>query len=101
MVELPCPTDKDLQVPNAFSPNTDGFNDQFCLQGWNMCITQFRICIFDRWGEKVFESSDATFCWDGNYKGKALDPAVFVYYITATLGNNESIEKKGNISLIR
>ena len=101
LVELPCSTDKDLKVPNAFSPNDDGVNDQFCLQGWNSCISQFRVCIFDRWGEKVFESADAAFCWDGTYKGKVLDPAVFVYYITATLGNKESLERKGNISLVR
>ncbi len=100
-VEIPCPTDKDLVVPNAFSPNGDGYNDEFCLQGWNYCITQFQIMIFDRWGEKVFQSSDSGFCWDGTYNGRKLDPAVFVYFITATLGNNEGIKKKGNISLIR
>ena len=100
-VEIPCPTDKNLQVPNAFSPNGDGYNDEFCLQGWNYCISQFQITVFDRWGEKVFQSSDPSFCWDGTYRGKQLDPAVFVYYITAILGNNEDISKKGNISLIR
>lgn len=100
-VEIPCPSDKNLQVPNAFSPNADGFNDQFCLQGWNQCITQFTINIFDRWGEKVFESLEPDFCWDGTFKGKPLDPAVFVYYITGTLQNTQSISRKGNISLIR
>ncbi len=57
--------------------------------------------IYNRWGEKVFESTDPSFCWDGTYKGKALDLAVFVYYIVADLTNNEKVERKGNISLIR
>ncbi|MCW3103477.1 MAG: hypothetical protein JWO09_1917 [Bacteroidetes bacterium] len=100
-VEIPCPTNKDLAVPNAFSPNDDGHNDIFCLQGWSNCIQTFNIYIFDRWGEKVFESADAGFCWDGTYRGKALDPAVFVYFITATFSNDNKVESKGNISLIR
>ncbi len=90
-----------LQVPNAFSPNNDGHSDLFTLQGWPPCVSSFSISIFDRWGEKVFETEDASKGWDGNFKGKALDPAVFVYYIKAkTFGGNE-ITKKGNISLIR
>jgi gliding motility-associated-like protein len=100
-VETPCPTNKDLAVPNAFSPNEDGHNDILCLQGWSNCIQTFSIYIYDRWGEKVFESSDAGFCWDGTYRGRALDPAVFVYFITATFSNDTKIETKGNISLIR
>jgi gliding motility-associated-like protein len=100
-VEIPCPTNKDLAVPNAFSPNGDSHNDIFCLHGWSNCIQSFTIYIFDRWGEKVFESSDAAFCWDGTYKGKTLDPAVFVYFINATFTNSTKVDAKGNISLIR
>ncbi|HEX8515143.1 MAG TPA: gliding motility-associated C-terminal domain-containing protein [Bacteroidia bacterium] len=100
-IEIPCPTNKDLAVPNAFSPNGDSRNDIFCLQGWSNCIQSFTIYIYDRWGEKVFESSDASFCWDGTYRGKALDPAVFVYFINATFTNSTKVDAKGNISLIR
>jgi gliding motility-associated-like protein len=100
-VEIPCPTNDDLSVPNAFSPNNDGNNDDFCLQGWDYCISVFIVYIFDRWGEKVFESSDPEFCWDGTYKGKPMDAAVFVYYISAVLNNNDKITRTGNISLIR
>ena len=100
-IESPCPGANDLKVPNAYSPNGDGHNDKICLQGWNDCVTDFTISIYDRWGEKVFESEDPAFCWDGIFKGKMLDPAVFVYYITAKLPNEEKIAKKGNISLMR
>lgn len=105
-VDKPCP---DFAVPNAFSPNNDGHNDKFCLQGWDNCVTKFNILIYDRWGEKVFESLDPSFCWDGTLSptmlsavpGKPLLSAVFVYSITATLKSGEKISRKGNISLIR
>ncbi|HEX8514918.1 MAG TPA: gliding motility-associated C-terminal domain-containing protein, partial [Bacteroidia bacterium] len=100
-VEVPCVTNKELGVPNAFSPNNDGNNDEFCLQGWSACMTQFSILIYDRWGEKVFESSEADFCWDGRFRGKILDPGVFVYIIQARYTVGDNVTKKGNISIIR
>jgi gliding motility-associated-like protein len=100
-VEKPCPTNRDLAVPNAFSPNGDGANDIFSMPGWEDCISNFRIVIFDRWGEKVFESADAAFTWDGTYKGERMNPGVVVYFIQATLFNGEEVQKKGNISLLQ
>ena len=110
-IEIPCPSNRNLGLPNAFTPNNDGVNDKFCLDGWGDCIAKFEILIFDRWGEKVYESADPDFCWDGIYKGKALDPAVFVYYIKATYKvagdlptsaeSSFDVNKTGNISLVR
>jgi gliding motility-associated-like protein len=91
----------DLSLPNAFSPNGDGHNDNFCLQGWDLCVHYFSILIFNRWGEKVFESDKADFCWDGTYNGKMLESDVLVYTITASFPNNNRIDKKGNITLLR
>jgi len=90
----------DLSLPNAFTPNGDGNNDEFCLRGWE-CTKDFNIHIFDRWGENVFESTDPGFCWDGNYQGRLLDAAVFVYVIHAKRNNGDAFIKKGNITLIR
>jgi gliding motility-associated-like protein len=100
-VDVPCITNSDLGVPNAFSPNNDGVNDNFCLQGWSACMNEFSILIYDRWGEKVFESSAADFCWDGTFRGRTLDPAVFVYFINAAYFTGDKVSKKGNISIIR
>jgi gliding motility-associated-like protein len=110
-VEVPCPNNRDMGVPNAFTPNNDGVNDKFCLDGWSSCVKNFEIVIFDRWGEKVFESKDPDFCWDGVYNGKALDPAVFVYYIKANYyvagatpespKGSTDVNRTGNISLVR
>ena len=100
-VETPCSTNKELEVPNAFSPNGDGYNDFFCIPGWEGCIDQFSIYIYDRWGEKVFESEDPSFCWDGTFRGQTMNPGVLVYYIKAAIFNGDKVVKKGNISLIQ
>lgn len=101
-VEIPCSSTIDLKVPNAFSPNSDAVNDEFCLQGWDMCLKEFMVIIFDRWGEKVYESKDPGFCWNGTYLGKQMDAQVFVYHIKATyIDQKDPVVRKGNISLIR
>lgn len=91
----------DLIVPTAFSPNNDGYNDLFILRVVGSCFDSFSFLIFDRWGEKVFETQNISSTWDGTYRGKFLDPGVFVYSINATLFNGEIVSKKGNITLIR
>ncbi len=100
-IEIQCPSNNNFSVPNAFSPNNDGHNDVLKLDGWKNCVTEFTFSIYDRWGEKVFESDDPAKGWDGVFKGKFMDPGVFVYYINATTLDGEKIFKKGNISLIR
>jgi gliding motility-associated-like protein len=93
-------TEQTLDVPNAFTPNGDNNNDEFCLQGWAGCVQSFAISVFDRWGQEVFKSNKANFCWDGTYQGKALNTAVFVYSIKATI-DGKQISKKGNITLLK
>ncbi|MEW6468822.1 MAG: PKD domain-containing protein [Bacteroidota bacterium] len=86
-------------VPNAFSPNGSGYNDVLYVRG--NCIVELHFMVYDRWGEKVFESSDPALGWDGTVNGKVLDPAVFLYYYEAKLINGETVTGKGNVSLIR
>jgi gliding motility-associated-like protein len=100
-VEVNFSGDHNFSLPNAFTPNNDGINDVFCLQGWNTCNERFHIMIYDRWGEKVFESSDPGFCWNGIYKGQLLSGDVYVYSVSATYKDNTEVNKKGNITLIR
>ncbi|MFH0895301.1 MAG: gliding motility-associated C-terminal domain-containing protein [Bacteroidota bacterium] len=96
-VEIQC---GEVFIPNAFSPNNDGQNDLECVFG--NCITEIRFAIFDRWGEKVFETTDPKVaCWDGKYKGEFMNSGVFVYYMKATLLTGEEIERQGNITLFR
>ncbi len=111
IVDMVC---GELFVPNAFSPNNDLSNDRFRVKVGNIaCVQDVQLVVFDRWGEKVFEAtapqfacsdnpSDNTAGWDGTYNGKALDNAVFVYYLTIKLSNStDVIKQKGNVSLIR
>ena len=86
-------------VPNTFSPNGDGYNDYLYLRGNN--LYGIRFSIFDRWGEKVFETTDASIGWDGRYKGKDLDPAVFMYVITVNFNDKKTITETGNVTLVR
>jgi gliding motility-associated-like protein len=95
-VEVNC---GDVFVPNAFSPNNEGKNELECVYG--NCIKSMEFSVYDRWGEKVFTSTDTKICWDGTYKGKKLNTGVFVYYLKATLYNRSEISKKGNINLFR
>jgi len=88
-----------IYVPNAFTPNGDGNNDILYVYG--SVIDHFYFAIFDRWGELIFETTDIHKGWDGTYKGKPLDPAVFVYHLEATCINHLTFEKNGNITLIR
>ncbi len=89
----------ELFVPNAFSPNNDGENEEECI--FNACIKKIYFVIYDRWGEEVFATTDPNECWNGMYKGTIMNSAVFTYYMEAITIQNESITKKGNITLIR
>jgi gliding motility-associated-like protein len=100
-VEIDCISNADYSAPNAFSPNGDGINDAYCLEGWDKCVSTFYIAIYNRWGEKVFDSEDPKFCWDGKFRGNELNSGVFVYYINATVKDVGEIVRKGNITLVK
>lgn len=92
-------------IPNVFSPNDDGINDVFMvLTG---CVREVKkMLIFDRWGEKVFEESntppnDPLYGWDGNFRGKPMNPDVFVYYIIVELYDGTEKTYKGDLTLLR
>lgn len=86
-------------VPNAFSPNGDLKNDVLYVHANN--LSKINFVIYNRWGEKVFESFDVYSGWDGTYQGRELSPDVFAYYLEADCLGGEKIFKKGNISLLK
>ena len=99
---------KYLFIPSAFSPNGDGENDMFRLIGSG--IKSIYLAVYNRWGEKVFESRSrqtalsgqtATEGWDGTYKGKKLNPAVFAWYAEVEFLDDSKIYRKGNVTLIK
>jgi len=64
-------------------------------------IQSLRFIIYDRWGEKVFETNSTDIGWDGTFRGLPMNSAVFVYYLEATFTNGEKKIEKGNITLVR
>lgn len=98
VLRTPC-AEANLFIPNGFSPNADGKNDVLYVRGNG--ITRLLFIVYDRWGQKVFETTDITIGWDGVFKGKRLDPAVFAYYVEGECEGEESFVKKGNVTLFR
>jgi gliding motility-associated-like protein len=96
-IEVNC---ADIFVPSAFSPNGDGQNDHLFVRG-TACLSDFNFYIYDRWGEQVYKSDDPNGSWDGGFRGRLMDSAVFIYYLTATLPGGQKITKRGNITLLR
>ncbi|HNL06203.1 MAG TPA: gliding motility-associated C-terminal domain-containing protein, partial [Chitinophagales bacterium] len=90
-----------LLLPNAFSPNNDGFNDVLRAT-YSYPISAFYLAIYNRWGEKVFESHDVGAAWDGTYKGQAVPVGVYAYYVLYSVaGESEAKPLKGNITVVR
>ena len=86
-------------IPNAFTPNDDNMNDTF--QPVCSYISESKLFIYNRWGELIFESVDINKGWDGRCQGIMMNSGMFVYSLETTLQNGETINRKGNISLIR
>jgi gliding motility-associated-like protein len=94
---MPC---GEIFVPTAFSPNGGDATENEQLKVYGNCILNLEFAIFDRWGEKVFETTNPAIGWYGTYKGKKLDTAVFVYFLKATVDGIE-VKKHGNITLVK
>ena len=90
-----------LYVPNAFSPNGDGLNDIFRAEGID--VDEFRMEIYNRWGQLVFSSSHIDEAWDGSHQGSEyFCPAgLYPYRIVARVLNGQRVELSGHVTLIR
>jgi gliding motility-associated-like protein len=87
-----------LYPPNAFTPNGDGLNDQFFTSP--IFVKDYNIRIYNRWGEKVFESSDKKKLWDGTYRGNIPFDNVYIYQIIYTGWDGSSYFKYGNVTTL-
>ena len=95
-VDIEC---GDLFLPTAFSPNGDGENDVYCVR--SNCIKYMQFEIYNRWGELVFLTTDPQICWDGTWREKPCEAAVFTFFLRGEMLDGTPIEKEGNISLIK
>jgi|GEM_PF-650326 len=86
-------------MPNAFTPNGDGYNDCFRIKYFGL-IQELQFIIYNRWGNQVFASSNPDDCWDGTYKGNPAEAGNYVYYLKAKTACGQ-VERKGNVLLVR
>ena len=89
-----------IKLPNAFSPDGDGVNDEFGIL-YSGEITLYLFTIYNRWGNLVFETNKLSDKWDGKREGVDQTVGTYVYYIQTKNKAGETIEYKGNFSLIR
>ena len=85
--------------PPAFTPNGDGNNDVLEVYGTGLATVKMKI--FNRWGEKIFDTGNQWGGWDGTFKNKPMNPAVFAYVAKVELINGVQIPLKGDITLLR
>lgn len=100
--------DKDVNIfiPNIFSPNGDNINDRFTLFADDRVVKIHELKIFDRWGELMYQNydfapNDPNLGWDGTFRGKTVNPAVFVYYFVVEYIDGSKQLYKGDITLVR
>ncbi len=95
-ISFEVPLGEKVFIPNSFTPNGDGHNDIYTVSIFRPCDI-YHLTIYNRWGQKVFETSDATNVhWDGRYNGEQLANDVYVYIIE----NNDN-RKEGTITILR
>ncbi len=88
----------DLLIPNAFSPNGDGINDEWKVS--YRSLLEFKCWIFDRQGHQLFETDDPSKGWDGKHGGKTVKPGVYYYVIQATGSDGKRYKRSGDINIL-
>jgi gliding motility-associated-like protein len=89
----------ELEVPNVFTPNGDGYNDVFLVRA--VSLREYHAVIFNRYGKKVHESRDPAIGWDGKSDSGTFTPGVYFYVITGRGWDDREYEFKGPLYLYR
>ena len=92
-----------LNIPNSFSPNADGLNDNFLPRDiLSSGLASFNMNIYNRWGERIFTTSNINGSgWDGKFGGKNQPIGTYVYQIDVVYNNKERKSYTGNVTLLR
>ncbi|HZV71450.1 MAG TPA: gliding motility-associated C-terminal domain-containing protein [Saprospiraceae bacterium] len=96
----------EIYVPNVFSPNGDGINDEVLISTGSFVEKILQLQIFDRWGNQVYAITDLEPqvnlpTWDGTYLSRTMNSAVFAYRLVARLRDGSSSILVGDITLLR
>ena len=92
--------EKYIYFPTAFSPNFDGINDCFGILS-PPTLSNYKMVIFNRWSENVFETNDKLNCWDGTFKGAPAPLDGYLYVVKFRGKNGQDYESKGTVMLVR
>ena len=103
-------TNTDVVFPNAFSPGTDGstggYYDATAMDNniffpYTKGVSEFKLQIFNRWGELIFETEDFKQGWDGYYHGKLCQSDVYIWKADIKFDNNKRFTQSGDVTLLR
>jgi gliding motility-associated-like protein len=86
-------------IPNSFTPNGDGVNDVLYVR--SDILEECYFVVYNRWGEKIFETRDNTFGWDGTFHGQECPRATYDWYFKGTCKDGDETEMKGSVTLLR
>jgi gliding motility-associated-like protein len=86
-------------IPSAFTPDADDINDEFFGSG--IGIKEYKMRIYDRWGELIFESNEHDYHWDGTYRGEQVQKGVYVYHFQLLDVKGEPHVYRGGVTLFR
>ena len=106
VIEIFISRQRDVFMPNVFSPNEDGFNDLLFVQGGEEISQVLNYKIFDRWGALIFKAenfgiNDETVSWNGTQNGQDAAPGVYVYLVEVEYIDGERIIFSGDVTLLR
>gem|GEM_PF-5629733 len=93
----------DIEYPTAITPNANGVNDGFHALFSDQCPIRpidYEVHVYNRWGQKVFESNDFDEQWFGRFEGNA-DPGLYLWRAVYRFENGQSVEREGGVTLIR
>ncbi|MCF6406925.1 gliding motility-associated C-terminal domain-containing protein [Chitinophaga filiformis] len=87
-------------VPNAFSPDGDGVNDVFRVKVFDR-ISDFRMSVYNRWGQLLYVNTDVNNGWTGDLKGQPLPAGTYLWTITYLDNTHQAIQQQGSVILIK
>lgn len=97
---------RNVYIPNVFSPNLDGINDEFLIYTGKEVERIVTLKIFDRWGELVYQNdgfppNTPSEGWKGNFKGEKMSNGVFIYLAVVRFVDGKEIQYQGDVTLLR
>lgn len=86
-----------IYIPNAFSPNQDGVNDHFEVQGDKSLLQRSHLSIYDRWGGQVYTGER----WDGRYRGEPVQPGIYTYMAQVVMDDGVARQFAGSVTVVK